>query len=78
MLYNCPIYLSICISKDLKGTMADKLMYITNDDTRNSFFFKLQLVVEMFGYRNNANFTKVPKVVKPTNKKTLLKTLGAS
>ena len=36
--------------------MADKFMYIPNDDTQCT------------------KFTTVPKVVKPTNKKTLLKT----
>ena len=29
-------------------------------------------VVEMFGHSTNQNSSKVPKVVKPTNKKTLL------
>ena len=31
-------------------TMADKLMYIPNDDTQNSIFCKLQLLVEIFGH----------------------------
>ena len=31
-------------------TMADKLMYISNDDTQNYPFSRLQLVVEMFGH----------------------------
>ena len=50
-------------------TMGDKLMYIPNDDTQNYHFFRLQLVLESFGH---SNLIKVPKVVKPTNKKTLL------
>ena len=29
--------------------MADKLMYIPNANTQNCPFYKLQLVVEMFG-----------------------------
>ena len=38
--------------------MADKLMYITNDDTQNYPFCRLQLVVGTFGHstiRNNKN-----------------------
>ena len=31
-------------------TMADKLMYIPNNDTQNYFFSRLQLVVETFGH----------------------------
>ncbi len=30
-----------------KGTMADKFMYICNDDTQNYPFCRLHLVVEM-------------------------------
>ena len=60
--------------------MADKLSYIPNDDTQNHSFCRLQLVVETFGYSTyeptNQNSIKVPKVVKPTNKKTLLKDFG--
>ena len=52
--------------------MAGKLMYSLNDDTQNNPFRKLQLVVETFKHLNNQNLIKVPKVVKPTNKKTLL------
>ena len=32
-------------------TMADKLMYIPNDDTQNFPFFILKLVVEMFEHK---------------------------
>ena len=31
-------------------TMADKLMYIANDNKQNYQFCKLQLVFEMFGH----------------------------
>ena len=57
--------------------MADKLMYIPNDDTQNC---RLKLVVETFKhltyYTNQSQFTQVPKVVNPTNKKTLLYNFG--
>ena len=42
--------------------MANK-MYIPDDNKQNSLFCRLKLVIH----------EKVPKVVKPTNKKTLLK-----
>ena len=36
---------------DLKDkTMAEKLMYIPNDDTQNYPFYKLQFVVKTFGH----------------------------
>ena len=60
--------------------MADKLMYITNDDTQNYHFCRLQLVVEMIGLltkrTNQSKLIKVPKVVKPTKMK--YKTLGTN
>ncbi len=60
-------------------TMVGKIMYIANDDTQNKTFCKLKLVVETFEHltlwKNNQN-SKVPKVVKPTNKKTLLQNFG--
>ena len=54
--------------------MADKLMYIPKDDTTNYPFCILQVVVETFGLNEptNQNSIKVPKVVKATNKRTLL------
>ena len=55
--------------------MADKLMYIPNDYTQNFPFCRLQLVVETFKTLNkptNQNAMKVPKVVEPTNKKSLV------
>ena len=62
--------------------MADKLMNIPSDDTQNYPFCRLQLVVETIwhsiSWNNQSNAIKVPKVVKPTNKKTLLKTLRTS
>ena len=54
--------------------MADKFMYIPNDDTHYYTLIKLHLVVEKFGH--SSKFTKVHKVAKPTNKKTLLQTFG--
>ena len=49
--------------------MADKLMYILNDDIQNCPFYKLQLVVETFKHSSNQPL-KVPKVIKPFNYKT--------
>ena len=51
--------------------MVDKLMYIQNDDTQNYPICRIQLVVKTFG---NSNI----EVVKPTNKKTIHKTLGTN
>ena len=52
-------------------------MYISNDNTQNYSFYRLQLVVETFEHStywtNQSKSLKVPKVVKPTNKKKLLK-----
>ena len=54
-------------------------MYIPNDDTQNSLFCRVQLLVETFGHwMNQSNSLKDPKVVQPTNEKTLLNTLGTS
>ena len=57
--------------------MADKLIYIPNNDTQNYPFCRSKIVVETFEHStqwmNQSKFTKVPKVVKQTNKKTLLK-----
>ena len=50
--------------------MTDKLMYIHNDDTQNYPFCRLELVVST-NEQTNHNLIKVPKVVKPTNKKTI-------
>ena len=57
-------------------------MYIPNDEKQNSLFCRLQLLVKTFltqlNESTNHNLLKVPKVVKPANKKMLLKTLGTS
>ena len=56
--------------------MADKFIYIQNDDAQNNPFRRLKLVVEKFEHStewtNQSKFTEVPKVIKSTNKKTLL------
>ena len=54
-------------------------MYFPSDATQSYPLSRLQLVVQTFGtkYTNQINF-KVPKVDKPTNKKTYHKTLGTS
>ena len=53
--------------------MVDKLMYIPNDETEN---YPLQLVVQCldtyFNEQTNQNSIKIPKVVKPTNKKIII------
>ena len=46
--------------------MADELMYIPNDDTQSSPFYRLQLVVKTLDNQLN-------EVVQPTNRKTLLR-----
>ena len=55
--------------------MADKIIYIPNDDTQNDPLCRLHLVVEAFGHSaewtNQSEFYKFLKVVTPTNKKTL-------
>ena len=51
---------------------------IPNDNTQNYPFCRLKLAVESETFKhstkltNQSKFTEVPKVVKPTNKKTLL------
>ena len=52
--------------------MANKLMYIPNDDTQNYPFYRLQLVVDTkLNEQTYQNSIKVPKVVVTTNKKTI-------
>ena len=41
-------------------TMADKLMYILNDDTQNNPLCRLQLVVETFRHYFMIKPTKIP------------------
>ena len=57
--------------------MAQKLMYIPSDDIENYPFCRLQSWFKTFE-PTNQNSMKVPKVVKPINKKKgYYKTLGA-
>ena len=60
--------------------MADKLMYIPNANTQNYPFCRFQFGVKTFGHTiykpTNQNLLKVPKVGKPTNKKTILLNFG--
>ena len=60
--------------------MADKLMYILNDDTQNYPFLRLQIVSKGLNIQlnetTNHNILKDPKVVEATIKKTDFKTLG--
>ena len=53
--------------------MANKLIYIANNDTQHYPFCRLQLqfVIKTF-VLTYQNPVKVPKVVKPTNKKRLI------
>ena len=55
-------------------------MYIFNDDTQNYTFSRLQFVVEalkpQLNEPTNQNSMRVPKFVKPTNKKIFLKNFG--
>ena len=55
-------------------TMADKLIYIPNDDTQNYPLCRLQFVVETLATQLNLpnKSIKVTKICKLTNKKTLL------
>ena len=60
-------------------TMADKLMYIPNDDTQKYPFCRLQWLKRLdtqLNKQTNQNSLKVLKVVKTTNKKTLLWIFG--
>ena len=56
--------------------MVNKLMYIPNNDTQNYHFCRLRLVVETFQHStkrtNQSKLINRPKVVKTTNKKTLV------
>ena len=51
--------------------MADKLMYIPSDKKQNYPFCRLLVMETWEHWTNQSKSTKVPKVVKPTNKKTL-------
>ena len=54
--------------------MADKLMYISNDDAQNSIDCNkwLKRLYNQLDEPTNQKIIKVPKVVKSTNKKTIL------
>ena len=56
--------------------MADKLMYIPNDDIQNYPFLDynewLKRLDTLINEPTNQNSIKVPMVVKPTNNKTIL------
>ena len=57
--------------------MPDKLMYITNDETQNYPSCELQLMADtQHNWPTNQNSIRVPKVVKPVNKKTLFYNFG--
>ena len=54
-------------------TIANKLMYIPNDDKQNYPFCTLELMVKMFGYatewtNQSKHTTNVPKIFELTNK----------
>ena len=58
-------------------TKADKLMYLPSNNKQIYPHFRLKLVIKTFEHSTNQlKFTKATKVVKPTNKKTLLKIFG--
>ena len=52
--------------------MADKLMQISKDNTKKSPSVDLKRLHTQLNEPTNQNLVKGPKVVKPTNKKTLL------
>ena len=61
--------------------MADKLMYIPNDDTQNYPFCRLQLLVKMFGHstfrtKQSKFNNKSPKLSSQWIRKSYYKTLG--
>ena len=63
--------------------MAEKLMYIPNDDPQNKLHL-LQIMISGWNVWtlnlmiNQSKFTQVPKVYMPKNKKSYYKTLGTS
>ena len=53
-------------------TIADKLMYIPNDDTQNYLFCRLKLVFKHLNTQLiETTNQKVPKVIKSRNKKVI-------
>ena len=61
--------------------MADKMLYIPNDDKQNAPFCRLQLIVQTFGHSinkpANQNSIKIPKLLGQRIRKHY-KTLGTS
>ena len=55
--------------------MADKLIYIPNDDTQ---YFPLCRYKKRLDTQTNKNSINVPKVVKPTNKNCYYKSMETS
>ena len=63
--------------------MADKLMYVPNDDTQNYPFSRLLWVVETFGHSTKLNKLiviqyKSPRLLSQRLRKRYYKTLGTS
>ncbi len=52
--------------------MADKLLYITNDDTQDYHFYYKQCLKRLDIHLNEQTNQTSVQVVEPTNKKTLL------
>ena len=52
-------------------SMTDKLVYIPNDDTQTCNYWLKRLDTQLYE-TSNQNSVKVPRVVKPMNKKTVL------
>ena len=57
--------------------MAEKLLYIPNDDSQNNNQW-LKCLDTKNNDQTNQNLIKVPKFVKSMNQKTFTKTLGTS
>ena len=55
--------------------MFDKLIYIPHYDSKHYLILLKRLYIQP-NEPTNKNFIKVPKVVKPTNKKMLLENFG--
>ena len=69
-------YINTIVKISMHSIVHQNLNYIPNDNTQNYPLFKLQFVVETLDTQlneiTNPNSIKVPKVVKPTYKKTFL------
>ncbi len=74
-LIYCPLPLpNLCKRQD--KTIANRLVYIPNNDTQHYLFCRFKLVYTQLN-KASKKITQVPKFVRPTNKKLLL-TLGTS